>query len=91
MILSTIDPLIAAGVVLATAATDAVYVMFTSAVVARRRVPAANWSCIWYLLSSFAVIHYTENWLYVVFAGAGSWIGAFASLSFLHRPARPLQ
>ena len=47
MILSTIDPLIAAGVVLATAATDAVYVMFTSAVVARRRVPAANWSCIW--------------------------------------------
>jgi hypothetical protein len=29
-----IDPLIAAGVVLATAATDAVYVMFTSAVVA---------------------------------------------------------
>jgi hypothetical protein len=91
MILSTIDPLIAAGVVLATAATDAVYVMFTSAVVARRRVPAANWSCLWYLLSSFAVIHYTENWLYVAFAGAGSWIGAFASLSFLHRPARPLQ
>jgi hypothetical protein len=30
-----IDPLTAAGVVLATAATDAVYVMFTSAVVAR--------------------------------------------------------
>jgi hypothetical protein len=39
MFLSTIDPLIAAGVVLATAATDAVYVMFTSAVVARHRVP----------------------------------------------------
>jgi hypothetical protein len=32
MFLATIDPLIAAGVVLATAATDAVYVMFTSAV-----------------------------------------------------------
>jgi hypothetical protein len=37
-----IDPLIAVGVVLATAATDAVYVMFTSAVVARRRLHAAN-------------------------------------------------
>jgi hypothetical protein len=91
MLFSTIDPLIATGVVLATAATDAVYVMFTSAVVARHRVSAASWSSIWYLLSSFAVIHYTENWLYVAFAAAGSWIGAFASLSFLHRPARPLQ
>jgi len=52
-----IDPLIALGVVLATAATDAVYVMFTSAVVARRRMQAASWSSFWYLLSSFAVIH----------------------------------
>jgi hypothetical protein len=58
--LSAIDPLTAAGVVLATAATDAIYVMFTSAVVARRRIPAATWSSIWYLLSSFGVIHYTE-------------------------------
>ena len=91
MIFSTIDPLIATGVVLATAATDAVYVMFTSAVVARHRVSAATWSSIWYLLSSFAVIHYTENWIYVAFAAAGSWIGAFASLSFLHRPAWPPQ
>ena len=82
-----IDPLTAVGVLLATAATDAVYVMFTSAVMARRRVPAANWSGLWYLLSSFAVISYTQNWVYVCFAAAGSWIGAFASVTFLHRPA----
>src|SRR5215467_2300564 len=81
-----IDPLLSLGVVLATAATDAVYVMFTSAVVARRRVPAATWSSVWYLLSSFAVISYTENWVYVVFAALGSWIGAYASMTFLHRP-----
>ena len=81
-----IAPLTAAGVVVATAATDAVYVMFTSAVVARRRVSAATWSSVWYLLSSFAVISYTENWVYVLFAAAGSWIGAFASLTFLRRP-----
>jgi hypothetical protein len=56
-----IDPLLALGVVLATAATDAVYVMFTSAVIARKRVPAANWSSLWYVLSSFAVISYTNN------------------------------
>jgi hypothetical protein len=84
--MTMIDPLTAAAVLVATAATDAVYVMFTSAVVARRRVPAATWSSIWYLLSSFAVISYTENWAYVAFAAAGSWIGAFASITFLHRP-----
>ncbi|HEX7563868.1 MAG TPA: hypothetical protein VF396_11550, partial [Bradyrhizobium sp.] len=85
----SINPLTAAAVVIATAATDAVYVMFTSAVVARKRVPAASWSSVWYLLSSFAVISYTENWVYVGFAAAGSWIGAFASITLLHRPGGP--
>ena len=84
--MSAIHPVTAMAVVLATAATDAVYVMFTSAVVARKRVPAATWSSIWYLLSSFAVISYTENWVYVGFAAAGSWIGAYGSMTFLHRP-----
>jgi hypothetical protein len=47
----SVDPLTAVGVMIATAATDAVYVMFTSAVVSRRRVAAATWSSFWYLLS----------------------------------------
>ena len=83
--MSAIHPVTAVAVVFATAATDAVYVMFTSAVVARKRFPAATWSSIWYLLSSFAVISYTENWAYVGFAAAGSWIGAYLSMTFLHR------
>jgi hypothetical protein len=81
-----IDPLTAAAVLAATAATDAVYVRFTAAVVARSRMAAANWSSLWYLLSSYAVISYTDNWVYVVFAAVGSWLGAFVSLSF-RRPA----
>lgn len=84
-----IDPLIAAGVFVGTAATDAVYVMFTAAVVARRRVPAATWSSVWYLLSSFAVISYTSNWIYVCFAALGSWLGAYASITFMHRAPSP--
>jgi hypothetical protein len=83
-----IDPLTALGVLLATAATDAVYVMFSSAVAARRRLPAATWSSVWYLLSSFAVISYTQNWVYVAFAAIGSWLGAYASMTYLHRPVR---
>jgi hypothetical protein len=78
----TFDPLIAAVVFPATAATDAIYVRFTSAVVARHRVAAANWSSLWYLLSSYAVISYTNDWIYVLFDAIGSWVGAFVSLTF---------
>jgi hypothetical protein len=81
-----IDPLLALGVVVSTAATDAAYVMFNAAVSSRRRVPAATWSSVWYLLSAFAVISYTRNWVYVCFAAVGSWIGAYISMTVLKRP-----
>jgi hypothetical protein len=84
-----IDPLIALGVLVATATTDAAYVMFTASVIARKRVPAANWSSIWYMLSSFAVISYTQNWVYVAFAAIGSWVGAYLTLTFVHRTPEP--
>jgi hypothetical protein len=83
-----INPLIAAGVVASTAATDAAYVFFNAAVSSRRRLWAANWSAIWYMLSAFAVISYTENWVYVAFAALGSWLGAFSSVTWLHRGRR---
>src|SRR5260370_29401002 len=80
-----VHPLIALGVLASTAAADAAYVFFNAAVSGRRRFRAANWSAIWYLLSAFAVISYTENAVYVVFAAAGSWLGAFASVTWLRR------
>ena len=80
-----LEPLLALGVLVSTAATDAVYVMFNAAVSARRRVPAATWSSVWYLLSAFAVISYTQHWIYVAFAALGSWIGAYLSMTFLGR------
>lgn len=80
-----VDGWLALGVMASTAATDAVYVMFNAAVSARRRVPAATWSSVWYLLSAFAVISYTRNWVYVGFAAAGSWMGAYASMTWLRR------
>ena len=84
------NPLIAAGVMASTAATDAVYVLFTAAVTTRRRVRAASWSSIWYLLSAFAVISYTGHPIYVVFAAAGSWIGAFCSVTWLTKGDRKI-
>ncbi len=80
-----LHPLIAAGVLASTATTDAVYVLFNAAVMARRPARAANWSGLWYLLSAFAVISYTGNPIYVLFAAAGSWIGAFCSVRWLQK------
>ena len=80
-----VSPYIAIAVFGATAVTDAAYVFFNAAVVARHRIRAANWSSVWYMLSAFSVISYTENPVYVVFAAAGSWIGAYASVTWLVR------
>jgi hypothetical protein len=66
--------------------------IFTNSVIKRRRLPAASWSSIWYLLSSFAVISYTHYWAYVIFAAMGSFIGAYITITFLHPgPTYPVQ
>jgi hypothetical protein len=80
-----IDPLVALGVLVSTAATDTVYVFFYAAVSDRRPEKAASWSALWYLLSAFVVISYTENAAYVLFAAFGSWIGAYVSVSWVRR------
>jgi hypothetical protein len=82
----TVNPLVALGVVGATALTDAVFVFFNAAIVARHPARAASWSSLWYLLSAFAVINYTQNVLYVAFAMLGSWAGCYASVLWLRRP-----
>jgi hypothetical protein len=75
-----INPFIALGVLASASVTDAAYVFFNAAVTSRRRVWAANWSAIWYLLSAFAVISYTENALYVALLLARRfWVGDLAS------------
>ena len=83
-----LNPMIAVGVVVSTAATDAVYVMFTANVTARRAARAATWSSLWYVLAAFAVISYTGNPIDVLFAAGGSWLGAFASVKWLLRGDR---
>ena len=75
-----INPLIAIGVAASTAATDAVYVFFNAAVTSRRRVWAANWSAIWYMLSAFAAT--LSTWRLQRLDPA---LGAFASVTWLHR------
>ena len=87
--LASIDPWIALGVVAATALTDAVCVLYTASVAHRRDLAAANWGALTYMLSAFAVISFTNNWVYVVFAALGAWVGAYATMKYLRwRSAR---
>ena len=83
--LAGIDTWIALGVIAATALTDAVCVLFTVSIMHRKDLAAANWSALSYMLSAFAVISFTNNWIYVVFAALGSWIGAYATMKYLRR------
>ena len=62
--------------------------MFSASVAARKRVPAASWSGVWYLLSAFVVISYACNWVHVRFAALGCWIGANLSMGSWRRPDR---
>lgn len=77
------NPLIAIGVLASTAATAAVYVLFSADVTARRRSVAASWSSLWYLLAAFAVSKLYRQCVYVLFAAAGSWLGAFGAVTWL--------
>jgi hypothetical protein len=36
------------------------------------------------MLSAFAVISYTANPVYVLFAASGSWLGAFGAVTWLN-------
>ena len=86
--MNELQPAVIFGVFASTAATDAVYVLFNAAVASRRRYSAASFSGLWYLLSAFAVISYTKNPWYALIAAAGSWVGAFFSVTYLGRRER---
>lgn len=88
-----IEPLIAAAVLLATAATTPSTPSMCCSPTpwsGAAAFPPPIWSSIWYLLSSFAVISYTQHWGYVIFAALGSFIGAYLIMTFLHpKPTYP--
>ena len=58
----------------------------------RRDLATANWGSLTYMLSAFAVISFTSNWAYVMFAALGAWIGTYATMKYLRwRSARDAQ
>jgi hypothetical protein len=91
-IIVSLNPFIAVGVFVSTATTDAVYVLFNAAVSDRRRVRgrpgAPSGIC---CQRSRSLVSYTHNAVYVLFAAAGSWIGAFSAVTWLIHDYRPTE
>lgn len=75
-----VDSLIAVTIFVATAFMDALHVVYTQAIGEEKPGAAATSGALIYVVSAFAVIQYTQNWVYVLFMVAGSWVGTYATV-----------
>lgn len=75
-----IDPIIALSVFLVTAFMDVLHAIYTKAVSEDRPVLAATSGSVVYMVSAYAVIQYTQNWIYILFMVGGSWIGTYLTI-----------
>lgn len=56
---------------------DFLMAYYTVAVIKQKEFMAAHSGAAVYLLTSFGVINYTQNWWYILFIVAGSWLGTY--------------
>jgi uncharacterized membrane protein YfcA len=72
-----IDPATAVGIFLLTAGMDALHAVYTKAVGDDQAVLAASSGSVIYIISAFSVIHYTQDWRYLIAMCTGSWVGTY--------------
>jgi hypothetical protein len=68
---------IAFGIMIGYMIIDGIYVKYTLELVALKPLLTANLSVVMYILSAFAIINYTENWLYAIPMIIGAWLGTY--------------
>ncbi len=78
--MNAFEPNIAFTIFILTLVMDALHAIYTRAVAANRAGRAATFGSLIYLISGFAVIHYTQNHLYLLCVVAGSWVGTYLSI-----------
>ncbi len=69
--------LIAVGLFFASFALDAVFALYTVAVVNTKALQAASWSLLTYLLYAIGLVNFIENKWYIVPLSLGAFGGAF--------------
>ena len=66
-------------------AIDALYAVYTVAIVDKSKLKASNIGALMYILIAVGTINYVENWLYVIPMAAGGWLGTYISLTLMER------
>jgi len=69
--------LIALCVFIAYFCIDFLMAYYTMAVVAKRAVMASTSGAVIYLMTSYGVINYTQNYWYIIPIVLGSWLGTY--------------
>jgi uncharacterized membrane protein YfcA len=77
-----IDPFIALSIFLVTGLMDALHAVYTKAIGDNKPAMAATSGSVIYLISAYAVIQYTQNWWYLLFMVAGSWVGTYLTVKY---------
>jgi uncharacterized membrane protein YfcA len=77
-----IDPITACSVFIVTAFMDALHAIYTKAINEEKPALAATAGSFIYVVSAYAVIQYTQNWIYVLFMVAGSWVGTYLTMKY---------
>lgn len=75
--------LVCLGLFVAYLFVDALYVLYTKAVVKQRPIYAANVGTLMYFMSAYGIINYTHNWLYILPIAAGSWLGTYLTVKLI--------
>jgi len=58
-------------------AIDFLMALYTVAVISKRAIMASTSGAGIYLMTSYGVINYTQNYWYIVFIVLGSWLGTY--------------
>jgi hypothetical protein len=69
--------LAAIGLFFASAALDAVFALYTVAVIKNKALTAASWSFLTYLLMAVGILNYVENKLYIIPLSLGAFAGSY--------------
>lgn len=79
------DPWIALAVTVSLIITEGLFVAFAQAVIDKKMILAGTFSSAYNIVIAFAVINYTQNPIYVVFAALGAFLGTVLTMTVFKR------
>lgn len=74
------DPLTALAVTITLIISEGLFVAFAQAVIDKKKVLAGSYSAAYNVIIAFAVINYTQNSIYVIFAALGAFLGTVLTM-----------